>query len=324
MSSRTAVLAAGVAVLLGAGACRQLLGDNDWGFASDAGAFDGGTESATSGSGGDSGTAASGSVSGSGTSNSSGGSGSGSAAGSSGVVSSGSGSGSASGASGGSGNDAGTCAPVTVMPATGGPACPMGTSACYPQDVTSFSPTWVPPLGHNLGACTASQIADYSNQCLGSVQSATCSSWPTANMGCYGCLVTPHTQSQWGAVVEYGTSFHIRWVNVGGCIALAESCNLACASAVEAELQCKNTACDPSSTGVCSVTDQNSYQSYKACTTEPMGSCGCTAYYQSTSCLGSMAQKPAEHPALTTCYGGSLTAGFQQVYQAVATFMCGP
>jgi len=56
MHSRTAMLVASVAVLLGAGACRQLLGDNDWGVASDAGPIDGGMESSASTGAGSSGT----------------------------------------------------------------------------------------------------------------------------------------------------------------------------------------------------------------------------------------------------------------------------
>jgi hypothetical protein len=329
------------------GACADLWGfgdvtvGTDGGVASDATAGTGSGSSSTGTASGLSSGVSAGIANGSGSGSGSGsGPGSGLSSGMTSGIASGAASGtSASGGGSGSGSgetgaDGGACVRVPVMPANGGPACPMGDSGCYPQDVTAFGPNWVPPLGHNLGLCTTAQIADYWGQCLGSTQSASCPNWPTENAGCYACLVTPSSASHWGALVAYGTTMPALSPNIGGCIALAEPCNLACASDVEAAQQCENAACNPSS-GVCSVTDANSYASYMACinqaTTQATGGCGCEGYYKSTNCVGTMAESLAEHPALGTCYGpvaSQVAAGgswtFQQSFQPMATYMCGP
>ena len=227
---------------------------------------------------------------------------------------------SSSGGSSSSGSDASTCIAVAVTPppAHGGPACPMGDSGCNPQDVTAFSANWAPPIGHNLGRCTAAQINDYYDQCLSTTATGSgCSAWTndTNNVTCFGCLVTPNTARQWGPVVQYGNGGE-EYINSAGCVWLAEPCNLACATALESLVECESAAC-----ATCDVpTDPNSYMS---CASEARQMCGCTGYYSSTNCVGAMAQTPAQHPAFATCFGGTLTATFEQLYLSVATYMCG-
>ena len=223
------------------------------------------------------------------------------------------------------GGDSGSCSPVAVTapPTSGGPACQgLGDPSCYPHDVTSFSPTWVPPVGHAMGACTAAQIADYYEQCLkNGPNRPPCASWPNANAGCHACLVTDHGASTWGPLVTYGA---VALVNTSGCIAMAEPCNQPCAQAIQADLACEAAACDPTSFAVCDVTSQPGFEAYQTCVSNADSTCGCKGYAASAQCEKDIATP--SHPAFATCYASTdpTQASFEQLYTSVATYMCGP
>jgi hypothetical protein len=209
------------------------------------------------------------------------------------------------------------CTAVAVSPAEpahGDGAC-SNTGLCHPRSVTSFSPTWVPPLGSHVGACDAQQIATYFDQCFGSDGSpASCSAFVSspANAGCVSCLDTPSTATSYGALIDNGV---VVYVNVGGCVSLVEPCNLACAQAFEAVPQCSTAACDP--TLYCSATSD-----YSVCEQASQnGTCACDGFVASGDCMKSIAVDG--HPAFATCFG-SQTNDFQALYTAVATFICGP
>jgi hypothetical protein len=211
----------------------------------------------------------------------------------------------------------GGCTAVAVSPAEpahGDGACSSTTGSCYPHSVTSLSPTWVPPLGSHTGACTAKQISAYFDACLGpNASNATCGTFTNApsNAACVSCIDTPDTATSFGALIDNGV---VVYVNLGGCVALVEPCNLACAQAFQAVAQCTTTACAPN----LYCTNANSYS---ACEQAAQGgSCACDGFVAAGACMNSIAA--AGHPAYTTCFG-SQPSDFQATYTAVATFICG-
>jgi hypothetical protein len=207
-----------------------------------------------------------------------------------------------------------TCAAVSVapLPATGGAACPQGTSlTCWPQDETLFSPTWVPPVGAHLNRCTPAQMSAFYTACLGpTATTITCSAWTqvAANTTCFGCLYTKSTAASYGALVEYSAAVVI---NTAGCVALAEPCNTQCARAVSAMYACEDSAC-----GFGACTD---FTSYSTCTSEADSCSACGGYANAANCSSLLTG--AQHPAAATCNLAGTT--FQAVYTSVASFMCG-
>jgi hypothetical protein len=211
----------------------------------------------------------------------------------------------------------GKCTPVSVTPppSHGGAACQQGPSpTCWPHDVSRFTSSWVPPLGAHLGQCTATQISGFYFACLapGST-TAGCDAWQTnaANTTCLGCLYTGSSAAAYGVLIGYSLgSLVFVEVNQAGCIALAEPCNLPCAQAMQAETECSNAACS----SYCAT-----LSSYDTCATES-DSCGCSGYATSAACQTQITG--TQHPAESTCDLNGVS--FQAIYNATATFMCGP
>jgi hypothetical protein len=108
--------------------------------------------------------------------------------------------------------------------------------------------------------------------CLGSAPAGNCSTFQmdSANAACLGCLISPMSppQQQDGPLLQ-GMNFEL--LNIGGCIALADPCQMPCAAAWEAKQQCEEAAC-PSS--ACPVTDATSGAAYEACINEA-DTCSC-------------------------------------------------
>jgi hypothetical protein len=221
------------------------------------------------------------------------------------------------GADAASGDDSGSCVAVSFAspPLHGGAACPSGPT-CFPHAVTTFAGNWVPPVGAHQNQCTNAQIAGFITNC-GASTPQQCNAWAQANAPCYGCLFTPDTAPQYGAVIGYG---NVQEVNLGGCIVLAEPCNEACAQAVLNDFQCVYTACDPHPGAACGVTDSTSSKANAACVQAADSTCGCSGYASSARCATQLTG--AQHPAETLC--NLLATDFNTSYTAVATFMCGP
>jgi hypothetical protein len=169
---------------------------------------------------------------------------------------------------------------------------------------------WSQPVGAHLHVCTATQIAGYYTQCQSSTATTTgCSAWDSANTACHSCLYSTYTASRWGALVA-GPSGNA-YVNVGGCIALAEPCNAACGQALAAVEGCDDVAC-----GTCASA------TYNACLSSA-DTCGaCLGFDTASACRSSLMS--SEHPAFADCWGSATSPTFQQLYTNVATFMCGP
>jgi hypothetical protein len=210
----------------------------------------------------------------------------------------------------------GVCTAVTVTPppTNGGPACQQSDSAtCWPHDVTTFAPAWVPPVGQHTGHCTTAQVSAFYTACLDPTATvAGCSAWRTnpANTTCGGCLFTPSSASAYGALIGYSDDV---LVNVPGCIALAEPCNLGCAQAILAAEACDDAAC-----GSPFCTD---FASFNACASQSQSaSCGCSGFAASAACESQITG--AQHPAETTCNLNATTT--QALFTSVATFLCGP
>jgi hypothetical protein len=223
------------------------------------------------------------------------------------------------GMGGGAGTSAegAACTPVTVMgvPSSGGGACTAGTvgAACYPHDETEFSPKWVPPLP--LGSrCTATQIDDFYNLCLGPMASDTpCGTWTgdSANATCLGCLKTPSTASAYGVFIQFPGN--VVELNEAGCVALAEPCNLRCAQTWLASIECREAAC--TSTNCPAQGDQIT------CAMNAAACSACEGYAEAASCMTELTGP--DHPAGALCAIGSEDDVTMADYTSVATFMCG-
>jgi hypothetical protein len=223
-----------------------------------------------------------------------------------------------------SGADAAKCVPVTVaaLPAHGGPACPIDGSTCYPGDVTKFSPEWVPPLNGTprANACTNAEIANFWASCLGPGDTVSaCNSFQSADSTCFHCLVTQSTAPEYGPIIYYGGAFPLEVINVAGCIALAEPCNLPCAEAALAYLACNLDACNPGA-GPCNGASNAEVLS---CIPEAE-TCGCVGYSIPDNCYMGLVDDPAAHPAVALCNLADAGAFDEANYTAIATFMCGP
>jgi hypothetical protein len=173
--------------------------------------------------------------------------------------------------------DSGSTADVACLPvvfdAGSAIACPPADGAsCFAQALPGFQPMWVPPRP-TISPCTSTQISTFVADCLGTGM-ASCSTFqmdPT-NASCLNCLNTPLStpsapQSVYGPLLQ-GMNFAL--LNIGGCIALTDPCQLACAEVWEAKTQCEVAACG----SVCPVTDATSGAAYEACISEADG-CSC-------------------------------------------------
>jgi hypothetical protein len=229
-------------------------------------------------------------------------------------------------AAGDAAKDASTCVKVSVTPAPahGGPACPTDGSACYPGDLTKFTSTWVPPVAGAPYAnqCTEQQITDAYTNCFGPGATISgCMQWEGANAGCLHCMVTDSTAPRWGPVIFFlNGPNQLTALNIGGCIDLAEPCNLSCAEATLADLECVFAACTHSSSPCATASNSD----VESCIGAADSTCGCMAYHASQNCYLNLVDQPSSHPAVALCALDS-SGGFSMTsFTAVVTFMCGP
>ena len=117
-----------------------------------------------------------------------------------------------------------------------------GDAGCSPL-LAGFTPAYHPPASAK-GSCTATQLEVYYNDCLGTAaSSAACAPWSVANAACSACLVgsSSPTAASWGPLLEYTLLVDF---DEGGCVALDQPQQTACAAALEAEEECTHAACD--------------------------------------------------------------------------------
>jgi hypothetical protein len=216
---------------------------------------------------------------------------------------------------GGDAGDGAACVAVTTQPfpRAGGPGCPTEASACYPHDLTTWMPQWSRPLGAKQGACSSQQIDDYFADCRGpSWSQSLCSGFGAdpGNSTCIACMETTVGAGHWGAVVIDGQQ---NWINVPGCIWLAEPCNEPCAEAMTAQVQCYTDACGPACVG-------QPYTTINACEQDSVNACTtCSAFLPGAGCFAQITG--TAHPAYALC--GMNVPGTQAEFTAVATMICG-
>jgi hypothetical protein len=140
-------------------------------------------------------------------------------------------------------------------PGDAGPPPP----SCSPADVSSFTPTWKPPVGPYTGACTSVQLDKLITSCFDtSSTQAMCDTWVqnAANAACLTCWLGPMKADHWAPIVYTNNPGETDYVNFPGCVELADPQLIACAQAIEANITCDLQAClsncpvpqDPAST----------------------------------------------------------------------------
>jgi hypothetical protein len=134
----------------------------------------------------------------------------------------------------------------TVQAPLDGAADADAIPSCGPADVGAFAPTWDPPVGPHQGACSSAQLESLVSACFAAfATSANCTAWEEepANLKCLGCWSGPVTASQWAPYLYVNNPGETDYVNVAGCVALADPGQIACAKSLEAALQCELDAC---------------------------------------------------------------------------------
>jgi hypothetical protein len=117
---------------------------------------------------------------------------------------------------------------------------------CPPVDAASFAPTWHPPAGPNLGACTDAQLSALIPACFETTSTTTtCGAWlydPT-NSTCLACWQGSVGAATWAPFVHVDNPGEADYVNIGGCVALADPPEIACAHSIQAQLECEMASC---------------------------------------------------------------------------------
>ncbi len=140
---------------------------------------------------------------------------------------------------------------VYVYPDSGPPppqdsGAPLPPPPCGPSDVSMLMPSWKPPVGPNAGACSDAQLTSLVASCFTKTSSfAMCNAWlhDPNNQTCFGCWQGPVSAAMWAPFVYARTPGETDYVNIGGCVALADPAQLACGQAIQAEFECEMQAC---------------------------------------------------------------------------------
>jgi hypothetical protein len=120
-------------------------------------------------------------------------------------------------------------------------------SACAPGDVSSFVPVYKPSPRY-ADACTPDQLAAVIRDCFDPAtdsQSA-CDVWGRAsgNQACLNCWSGPVTTSTWAPYLYVDSEGETTYVNVSGCVVLADPSQLPCAETIQNDFACDLDACE--------------------------------------------------------------------------------
>jgi hypothetical protein len=123
-----------------------------------------------------------------------------------------------------------------------------GGGTCFPGQVTNFMPTWHPPVGPYLGLCSDMQIVKLIAACFApAAAQQTCDAWlaDATNATCLGCWAGPAstTAASWAPFLYADNPGQSDYVNVAGCLELADPTQTLCAHALEAAFSCELAAC---------------------------------------------------------------------------------
>jgi hypothetical protein len=208
-----------------------------------------------------------------------------------------------------------SCAAIPVALANlGGRACTPQVPTCRAQDTSSYVPAaWKPPRARP-DSCSRAQIDQFFSICLERVDEEACTALADdpANAGCTECLESEAGEAQLGAYIFYPSGY--AQVNVAGCVALKEPCNLACAKALQAESSCALDACHGGDLD-CSVAG------VRACAKSTLqgADCGCGPFSEAASCYDSLSAETR-----TACPLGRNDGSLVQDFKQIALTLCGP
>jgi len=143
-------------------------------------------------------------------------------------------------------------------------AADVAVSTCAPADVSTFTPSWIPPVAPQPTACSQTQIGDFYSKCFDATTSNTtdCTNWEKANATCDKCMVTADTATKYGALIS---STGVTTANIGGCIALLDgnATDQGCGAKYLAAFQCGQAAC----ADACPIPagDNAAFKAYTSC-----------------------------------------------------------
>jgi hypothetical protein len=153
---------------------------------------------------------------------------------------------------------------------------------CWPDAIDEWKPTWKPPKVQP-GVCSQQLVTDLAAACETDPGApATCDALKRdlANTACLDCLYSVGTDSQYGAVIQYG---HVVWANTSGCMALIDhdESPTGCGPRQQASRACGPRACDgPCLRATGAEYDACAHQAYETeckpyewdglCTTKPV------------------------------------------------------
>jgi hypothetical protein len=134
-----------------------------------------------------------------------------------------------------------------------------GGGTCAPGSASKFTPA---SKGSPGNLCSPSLLAGIVTACFSSTgTAAACMSAVQAtkeSMACYGqCIFSPYTATAWGGLVydEFGTMAdpggQVTFINLTGCLQVANSGASACNTASTENLACQMTVCD--TVGACAL-----------------------------------------------------------------------
>jgi hypothetical protein len=127
-----------------------------------------------------------------------------------------------------------------------GVTVPDAPGLCAPVGALMFNPSYQKPIGPYAEDCTEDQLEKLLTACFGSdATNDACTKWLTNddNQTCLGCWAGSAKASPWAPVIYSTNGGEAIFVNVGGCIALADPLELQCAQATEFLLECQMQAC---------------------------------------------------------------------------------
>jgi hypothetical protein len=206
------------------------------------------------------------------------------------------------------------CMPVVTpeagLPSTCAALGDAGTGTCAPSAILPTQLQWIPPNAPQ-SACTSAEIANISTG-------------GTISQACSECLYSYVGMSSYGPIIQFPQVVFDVWTqtNFGGCIALVDPCNLACAKALFAATLCTTTSCLPK----CPGDTEESYDELSTCASSEALDCPCTELAASAeSCIKALfaENSPATKclPELGTTASEEEQAAAQLV--AVTTELCG-
>lgn len=155
---------------------------------------------------------------------------------------------------------------ASLSPASLCPASEAGSAGCAPlAPIDSSVLRWMPVKPRK--ACTSQDIDAFVNACAtADASSVACGAFMTDNLTCYECIIPANPG--YGAVIQLG---EYSFLNIGGCVAALDPCNVSCGIAIEQLSECQSAACGTPCRSA-TVSDR------EACPTQAE-SCPCLAYH---------------------------------------------